>query len=1173
MRVRVLGPVAAGPDDGPLVEPPGQVPSSVLAHLALARGHVLSPEGLADSVWDEHPDNIRNALQAAVSRLRRAYGDDVVLTSRGGYRLGDDVVVDADLARSLLEASTAGDVAAGAHALELWQGEPLAGLTSAASDVARRSLDELRGELVASHAENLVRRGRAREALPLLTDAAARSPYDEPLHAQLMRALVAAGRPGDALTEYDRLRHRLSDELGIDPSPEVASTFAAILSGTQEQVRAQPSVSEPRLRTVLLTDVVGSARLWREHPEVMPGALLVHHDLVASTAARHGGTLPPDQGEGDGRMVVFATSADAVGCALDLQRALAEQEWPHGLRLHVRAALARGELVEAAGNEFGPAVPQCARLRSLAHGDQLLLTADVATDLPEAAGRWRLRPLGRVPLRDFGDADVLQLDDPSDPRDFPALRTAVRLPARTTPVLGREQETAALTADVRSHRLVTVTGLGGSGKTTTAVAVARGLVPEFPDGVVFVDLSMCEQLPDARAQIGAVLVGAGSSSTTDALRALGPRTLLLLDNVEQLADGDVLVAGLLEETTAHLLVTSRVPVGAAGEVVRPLGPLDEGDAVALLAQRAAEQAPGRDADRDALVRLARGVGCVPLALELAAGRLRVVGADELADSLDERLGMLSTTRGRPERQRAIETLLADTWDSLSDGSQLVLLALSLSRAAADPVRVSDLTGLPIVDAADALDDLVSRGLVLAHGAVGTSTAFTVLELIRRHALGAAAPDEVASVARRHAAATAAAIVRRGSRTVADQRDDVLEAVRTVGIEPSAYDVDVRIPLARAALWLGRWDDVVALLDGAEGPTVDNLLGVALVRGDGPDDVARGRELLRRAADAGDADAAASLGGSLRAEDPSASYAWYLRALELDPTDPYALGNVLEHELVAAGEVSPLAARHDALVEARERRREQLERAEDLPWSAYDLARLAIWLGDDDALHHLLEGVATSTSVRQIETTLASFRRLATEADDTWRLGTRVLEVALRSRTVEPRAADAVLVLAGASAESTHERVMEWAPVLVEALRGTRTEIVSGGTDRGVSALAAQVAAEAGLRSVGWLPGRLPARVGEDPAYDELRRTEGLTFTLREPLAYWSDLLDRGVDPSAVHVLGLGGGPLTALELHLAEVLGAAVARGPLSASDAGEDVRGRSVERTAASVRAWLLPS
>ena len=138
MRVRVLGPVAAGPDDGPLVEPPGQVPSSVLAHLALARGHVLSPEGLADSVWDEHPDNIRNALQAAVSRLRRAYGDDVVLTSRGGYRLGDDVVVDADLARSLLEASTAGDVAAGAHALELWQGEPLAGLTSAASDVARQ---------------------------------------------------------------------------------------------------------------------------------------------------------------------------------------------------------------------------------------------------------------------------------------------------------------------------------------------------------------------------------------------------------------------------------------------------------------------------------------------------------------------------------------------------------------------------------------------------------------------------------------------------------------------------------------------------------------------------------------------------------------------------------------------------------------------------------------------------------------------------------------------------------------------------------------------------------------------------------------------------------------------------------------------------------------------------
>ena len=1173
MRVRLLGPVAAGPDDDRLAEPPGLVPAAVLAHLALAQGHVLTPDVLAERVWDDPPDNVRNALQAAVSRVRRAYGDDVVETSLGGYRLAaQGVEVDAVRAEALLGRAREGDLAAAEAALTLWHGEPLAGLTSSASVVARHSLEELRRRLVTAYAELLVRRDRSADAVPLLQGAAAEAPFDEPLHALLMRALAGCGRAGDALTTFDQLRRRLADELGIDPSAEVASTFAAIL-GRAERDGAAPVVSEPQVLTVLLTDVVGSARLWRERPEDVPRALLAHHALVSDVVARHGGTLPPDQGEGDARMAVFASPVDAVGCAADLQHELAALDWPAGLRLHVRTALARGPVVESDGNVFGAAVPLCARLRSLAHGDQVLLTADVAADLP-ADPRRALRPLGRVPLRDFDDVDVLQLDDRAAPREFPPLRTSVRLPAQASSVVGRELETTEVQGLVRRHRLVTLTGLGGSGKTTLALQAARAVVPDFPDGVQFVDLSSATTPHEALDRIGAALAGTGSSAARDALRSLGPRTLLLLDNLEQIDAAGPVVGEILAETAAHVLATSRAPIGANGEVVRPVGPLGERDALELLTQRATAYAPGYDPDPADLVRVVRATGGVPLALELAAGRLHVLGAGALAESLAGRLSALSAARGRPERQLAVEALLADTWDVLAPTPRHVLTALAVVRAPVTAPRLADLAGLPTLDAADALDDLVSRGLVRAQDAVGSPPVFAVLELVRRHAIEAAAEEDVAALRVAHADLVAADAARDRAGTVLRARDDVVEALRVVGSDPRAYDVAVRTALAAAALDLGRWDDAVVLLDGADGDHVDNLIGVALVRSSAPDDVRRGREHLRRAADGGDADAAAALGGSLRDDDPGASHAWYLRALELDPTDLYALGNVLEAELAAAVDDSPLQQRRDALEAARARRRAQLDRGQDLPWSAYDLARTGMWSGDDDALHLLLDGVAASTSPRQIETTLASFRRNA-RTTDAWTVGTQVLEVALRRATSTPSTATEVLVLAGASSEGAHQAVMAWEPALAEAVSGTALEIVSGGTDRGVSALAAQVAASVGARSVGWLPSALPDRVAESDAYAELRRTVGTAFSLREPLAYWQDLLDRGIDPALVHVLGLGGGALTALELRLAQALGASVAVGVVKGSPGPLGPRSvvRELPCDAAALRAWLRSS
>lgn len=1164
MRVRVLGPVAAGADDVTLVEPPGQVPAAVLAHLALAHGRVLTPDALAELVWDSQPDNVRNALQAAVSRLRRTYGEGLVETSHGGYRLGA-AQVDAEEAAELLRLSRGGDVEAGARALALWQGLPLAGLASSASELARTSLEDLRTAVVVSHSDALVRRGRPRDAIALLQETAVSAPYDEAVQALLMRALAGAGRAGDALTAYDRFRRRLADDLGIDPSAEVASTFVAILDGVAAESVA-PSVSEPRERTVVLTDIVGSARLWRERPDDVTAALLAHHALVSDAVARHAGALPPDQGEGDARMALFDDPVDAVEFLGALQRDLAGLDWPGGLRLHVRAAAARGRVVEADGNAYGAVVPLCARLRALAHGDQVLITGDVA-DAVEGRIAGQLRPLGRVGLRDIGEVDVVQLDDPAAPREFPPLRTTVRLPALTTPVVGRESEAHELVATVRAHRLVTLTGLGGCGKTTLAIDVAGRLADAFPDGVHFVDLSACTSAAAALDSIGTALVGSGSSLAIDALRALGPRSLLVLDNLEQVPDASALVGEALAQSGAHLLCTSRGPLGAHGEVVRPLGALSDRDATALLAARVSEQ--GVPVDGDALARLAEAVGGIPLALELAAGRLRVIDPRALADDLDHRLTLLSTARGVPERQRAVETLLADTWLSIDDDARLVLTALALVRSPVTAPSLADLAGIETVEVADALDELIGRGLVRTDHELGRQPSVSVLELVRRHAIGTAPPELLDRLRHARVEQVASAAERDRARTLQVARDDVLGSLALAAAEPSAYDDSVRLSLADAALALGRWSDVVGLLDGVGGTRADNLVGVALVRSADPGEVALGRARLRRAADHGDPDAAASLGGSLRDEDPDASYRWYLRALEIDPDDAYALGNVIEHELLS-GRGDPIAQRREAIQRARTRRTAQCEAGDDLPWSAYDAARLGLWLRADDALTQVLSGAATSTSARQVETTLASFRRLASDDED-WLLATRILEVAQRRFALRPSSPLDVLVVAGASSTDAHDAVMAWLPSLAEAALGSVAEIVSGGTDRGVSALAAALADRIGVPSTGWLPGLLPDGVAASSGFAELRRTDGRGFTLREPLGYWDDLLVRGVDPAHVHVLGLGGGALTELELRLAQALGARVALGVVNGSVLALDQPARMLADDTTALRAWLL--
>ena len=256
-------------------------------------------------------------------------------------------------------------------------------------------------------------------------------------------------------------------------------------------------------------------------------------------------------------------------------------------------------------------------------------------------------------------------------------------------------------------------------------------------------------------------------------------------------------------------------------------------------------------------------------------------------------------------------------------------------------------------------------------------------------------------------------------------------------------------------------------------------------------------------------------------------------------------------MAQAGSLDVVRHRRDQLLAGIARRRAQATRGEDLPWPWYDMAKFGLLVGDDeDAVHCLLQAVATSTHARQLQTTLTSLNRMTVPgASRGWTTAAAVLELAAvalfqvdKPSPATTGLAGPVVVLAGASGSSTHEQVMAWLDPLVAALPGPGGTVISGGTSQGVSALAAAVAAAVpGWRAVGYLPATLPDGVSIADGYDELCRTDAVGFGLTEPLAYWADLLAAGIAPSEIHVLGIGGGPLTRLELQLAATLGAAVA--------------------------------
>ena len=499
--------------------------------------------------------------------------------------------------------------------------------------------------------------------------------------------------------------------------------------------------------TLLLADVEGSTRLWETQPEAMKAAVERLDQTLSDAVAVHHGVRPVEQGEGDSFVIAFSRAADAVACALDLQRAPLA---PIKLRIGVHT----GDVnLRDEGNYIGPTINRTARLRDLAHGGQTVLSGAteplVVDQLPADV---TLTDLGVHPLRDLPRPErVVQLCHPDLHNDFPPLRTAnavatEHLPVQLSSFIGRQAEMEGIREALADNRLVTLTGAGGAGKTRMAIQVATTVATEFADGVWYVDLASItnpEVVPLTAARALGLPDQRGQQTMDVLLRFIRDRQMLiLLDNCEHLLDAsaELIVAMLGACPALTLLATSREPIGVTGEVSWRMPSLSLADeAIELFSDRARRTKPEFHVTADnteTVTEICRRLDGLPLAIELAAARVRALSPVEILDSLHDQFRLL--TGGARTAVRRQQTLRASVdWSHalLSESEQALFRRLAAFHGGFDVDAAQAVVGDADAERYQVLDQLtllVDKSLVVAED-TGHGTRYRLLETVRQYA--------------------------------------------------------------------------------------------------------------------------------------------------------------------------------------------------------------------------------------------------------------------------------------------------------------------------------------------------------------------------------------------------------------------------------------------------------
>ncbi|MEV6214807.1 BTAD domain-containing putative transcriptional regulator [Nocardia sp. NPDC051833] len=733
--VGVLGVIAIRRDDATLLALPGARARLLLAALAVRPGRARSAQALVDEVWGDQPPRApMNALHTQVSRLRALLPDGALEIGPAGYRLtlpadSVDLTAAAALVHRADDLRATGDTAASLAAIAaarvLWRGEPGADLPeSGPADDLRAAADQLRRDLDRAELAAHTARGDFAAALPLAAADAAAHPLDEPAHTTLIRLLAAAGRTSDALETFATYRLRLIEELGADPGPTLLALNTAVLRGDPIELPGA-----------------------RQRPSDAPSATgIPEHDAAGSAPANPG----------------IDDRTPAADTAIVDPAARAGVNDPHSR--DDRSAANIGRDASAAALPGTPiADPTALAVATGATGSRDGWSAST-WDTP-AAG---LPGSAVAPMADRANGQ---------PRTLPP--TSLGLRAAPNELLGRAADLDAITDLVCRSRVTTVLGPGGTGKTRVANAVGERLTGTLP--VVLVELAPVQAesagaqaesasvraesagaraeslgtqaVVDIEAAIGHVMglgevirepgglrLGRQVDQRTRLRDALAARpTLLILDNCEHVIEAAAEVVADLVGSCAQLtvLTTSRSPLAITAESVYPLAPLAidaaGSPATDLFTARARAVRPDVRLDPEIVARLCRTLDGLPLAIELAAARVRTMSVAEIESRLEHRFALLrSGDRAAPQRHRTLHAVIAWSWNLLDLDQQIVLRRLSrfpggFILSAAEVVAA----GPEVADVATAVDGLVGQSLLtVLDDPDGTGIRYRMLETVR-----------------------------------------------------------------------------------------------------------------------------------------------------------------------------------------------------------------------------------------------------------------------------------------------------------------------------------------------------------------------------------------------------------------------------------------------------------